>query len=158
MTHKGIHKKIMHHICNLFGYAVINEMIIHFKSYLSQMLMDLASIWVILKLTGVGPKSPANPNPRGSGSDQNPDRKAREPSPDRANNNPYWCGAILWCQKKTWSKVSWTKTALTQPLTPFIWTTEYQGNILFRFYSIERLCELLGKMCDSHNLCIFSRD
>ena len=96
MTHKGIHKKIMHHICNLFGYAVINEMIIHFKSYLSQMLMDWASIWVILKLTGVGPKSPANPNPRGSGSDQNPDRKAREPSPDRANNNSLAPGRQLY--------------------------------------------------------------
>ena len=86
MTHKGIHKKIMHHFCNLFGYTVSNEMIIHFRSYLSQMLMDLASIWVILKQTGVGPKSPTSPNPRGWGSDQNPDRKAREPSPDRANN------------------------------------------------------------------------
>ena len=34
----------------------------------------------------IGPKSPKSPNAGGSGSDQNPDRKAREPSPDRANN------------------------------------------------------------------------
>ena len=45
--------------------------------------MDFISIWVILKLIKIGPKSP---NSEGSGSDQNPDRKAREPSPDRANN------------------------------------------------------------------------
>ena len=35
----------------------------------------------------VGPKSPKSPNAEGSGSDQNPDRKAREPSPDRNNNS-----------------------------------------------------------------------
>ena len=46
--------------------------------------MDFASIWVILKVVKIGPKSP---NAGGSGSDQNPDRKAREPSPDRANNS-----------------------------------------------------------------------
>ena len=32
------------------------------------------------------PESQKSPNVKGSGSDQNPDRKAREPSPDRANN------------------------------------------------------------------------
>ena len=46
----------------------------HFGSYLSQILKDFASIWVILKLTGVGPKSP---NAGGSGSDQNPESLAR---------------------------------------------------------------------------------
>ena len=58
----------------------------HFGSYLSQILMDFISIWVILKLINIGPKSPKSRNSEGSGSDQNPDRKAREPSPDRANN------------------------------------------------------------------------
>ena len=64
----------------------------HFGSYLSQILMDFVSIWVILKLLKIGPKSPKSPNSVGSGSDQNPDRKAREPSPDRANNR---CCALV---------------------------------------------------------------
>ena len=50
--------------------------------------MDFASIWVILKVIKIGLESPKSPNAGGSGSDQNPDRKAREPSPDRANNTP----------------------------------------------------------------------
>ena len=58
----------------------------HFGSYLSQILMDFISIWFILKLIKIDPRSPKSPNSGGSGSDQNPDRKAREPSPDRANN------------------------------------------------------------------------
>ena len=49
--------------------------------------MDFASISVILKVIKIGPKSPKSLNSGGSGSDKNPDRKAREPSPDRANNN-----------------------------------------------------------------------
>ena len=48
--------------------------------------MDFASIWVILKVLKIGLESLKSPNAGGSGSDQNPDRKAREPSPDRANN------------------------------------------------------------------------
>ena len=69
----------------------------HFGSYLSQILMDFISIWVILKLIKIGPKSPKSPNSEGSGSDQNPDRKARKPSPDRANNihNPGNYGVTL---------------------------------------------------------------
>ena len=55
----------------------------YFGSYLSQILLDFPSIWVILKIIKFGPKGP---NPGGSGSDRNPDRKARKPSPDRANN------------------------------------------------------------------------
>ena len=35
------------------------ELIFHFGSYLSQILMDFASIWVILKLTGQADR--ANP-------------------------------------------------------------------------------------------------
>ena len=58
----------------------------NYGSYLSPIWEDFASIWVILKLTGAGPKSPKRSNAGGSGSDQNPDRKSREPSPDRANN------------------------------------------------------------------------
>ena len=49
--------------------------------------MDFSSIWVILKLRGVEPKNLKRTNAGGSGSDQSPDRKAREPCPDRANNN-----------------------------------------------------------------------
>ena len=81
----------------------------NFGSYLSQILEDFASIWVILKLTGVGPKRPKRPNAGGSGSDQNQDRKAREPIPDSANKfirhnlipqTNAWMNDIL-C--KTWS-------------------------------------------------------
>ena len=72
----------------------------HFGSYLSQILMDFISIWVILKLIKIGPKSPKNPNSEGSGSDQNPDRKARELSPDRANNSLVVTGGGIWAEKR----------------------------------------------------------
>ena len=64
----------------------VNMLETHFWSHLSQILMDFASIWprwVILKVIKIGPKSL---NAGGSGSDQNPDRKARKHSPDRNNN------------------------------------------------------------------------
>ena len=95
----------------------------HFGSYLSQILMDFVSIWVILKLLKIGPKSPKSPNSVGSGSDQNPDRKAREPSPDRANNSE-----ILPPQERTSLEMShacaW-KTCFGPPVTfvrPMLWS------------------------------------
>ena len=49
--------------------------------------MDFTSIWLILNVIKIRPKSLKSSNSEGSGSDQNPDRKAREPSPDRVNNS-----------------------------------------------------------------------
>ena len=63
-------------------------MILHFRSYLSHLLIDFASIWVILKSTVRPPwcrtgKNPKSLNAEGSGSDQKPRPKSPRASSDR---------------------------------------------------------------------------